>query len=479
MQKPAGPGGSNTGTTMNHRSSRTPLSHARASPSKSTLNPRGVSREQSADETSGFNPGLLTPPSSQILDNDDDDFISHKASKNADKTPSKSISRSNAPKPHPSTPTRQGTSKVVKRKRMTPSATDLRSPSPKKAPSTCTCGSPAKRVLYRSVHANNVHADFMPPGECPSRKCRMRSRSITPAYEPPGERFTPPREIEIINPPFETPRLQKSSKRKTSTRLKSSHVKSEPPEVDLSQAFRPPSPSEDPLLLSDNRPTSFRCRFTPTFFSSPGNDSPSRDKATSFAARLSGGRVDDFGDVSDRDFLPVFAIPDAQEQLDSDGWSDSDDDFDLTGEYTGKYKMVTVPTKADPPTSGTRERMESWGRPVSPFPYSEILERSLPMSEAEEDIFGDMDTREVAPTEGGQGSESVSLPAATEPCPSAAASAQPDGVPEESSDDEEVDADVVKVTSGDATTAARAAAILELVHLCIIAPERILTFLSA
>ena len=190
--------------------------------------------------------------------------------------------------------------------------------------------------------------------------------------------------------------------------------------------------------------------------------------------------MDDFGDVSDRDFLPVFAIPDAPEQLDSDGWSDSDDDFDLTGEYTGKYKMVTVPTKADPPTSGTRERMESWGRPVSPFPYSEILERSLPMSEAEEDIFGDMDTREVAPTEGGQGSESVLLLAATEPCPSAAASAQPDGVPEEfSDDDEEVDADVVKVTSGDPTTAARAAAILELVHLCIIAPERILTFLSA
>lgn len=87
MQNPAGPGGSNTGTTMNHRNGRTPLSHARASPSKSTLKPRAVSREQSADETSGFNPGLLTPPSSQILDNDDDDFISHKASKNADKTP--------------------------------------------------------------------------------------------------------------------------------------------------------------------------------------------------------------------------------------------------------------------------------------------------------------------------------------------------------------------------------------------------------
>jgi len=189
--------------------------------------------------------------------------------------------------------------------------------------------------------------------------------------------------------------------------------------------------------------------------------------------------VDDFGDVSDRDFLPVFAIPDAPEQLDSDGWSDSDDDFNLTGEYTGKYKMVMVPTKADPPTSGTRERMESWGRPVSPFPYSEILERSLPLSGAEEDIFGDMDARGVARAEGGQGSESVSFPA-TKPCSSAAAPAQLNCVPEESlDDDEEVDTDVVKVTSGDATTAARAAAILELVYLYIIAAERILTFLSA
>ncbi|KAL4068525.1 hypothetical protein V8B97DRAFT_841033 [Scleroderma yunnanense] len=467
-QGPVRTGGSSTGLTMSHRGSRTPLSHARSSPSKSTLKPQGVSFREPPDETTGFDPGLLTPPSSQILDGNDE-FTSDKSSKSSHRTSSKSISRSYATKPHPSTPTRQSTPKIVKRKRMTSSASDVRSPSPKKVPSTCTCGSPAKRILYKSFHANNVNADYVPPSECPSRKCRMRSRSITPAYEPPRERFTPPREIEIINPPFETPRRYKSGRQRVSTQLKSSHMKSEPPEVDLSQALRPPSPSEDPLLLSDSRPiqsSQFRCRFTPAFSLSPSDDFESRDQATSFAVRLSGGRVDDFGDVSATDFLPVFSIPDEPKQMVDDGWSDSDDDFNLTGEYTGKYKMVLVPTKVDPPTSGTKGKMEAWGRPVSPFPYHEILERSFPSSDlTEEDIFVDVDKHEAAPTEECQDTKSIPTPAVVEPCSLRAASARPNHVPEQPSDDdddEDVDVDIVKVTSGDATTAARAAAILKL-----------------
>ena len=192
--------------------------------------------------------------------------------------------------------------------------------------------------------------------------------------------------------------------------------------------------------------------------------------------------MDDFGDVSGTEYLPVFTIPDVPEQMDDDGWSDSDDDFNLTGEYTGKYKMVTVPIKADPPTSGTRGRMESWGRPVSPFPYSEILERSLPVSDlTEDDIFGDVDTHEVPLAGDDQGTESGAPPAAVEPRLSTATSARPvrpNHALEEPSDGE-VDPDVVKVTSGGATTAARAAAILKLVHACFITSERMLTFLAA
>lgn len=81
----------------------------------------------------------------------------------------------------------------------------------------------------------------------------------------------------------------------------------------------------------------------------------------------------------------MFDAPRAVEEM-SGAWSDSDDDeFNLTGEYTGKYKILKVPTKADPPT---KERMDSWGRPLSPFPYSEIMERSLPPSDFVEDGGG-------------------------------------------------------------------------------------------
>ncbi|KAI6012148.1 hypothetical protein BKA83DRAFT_9489 [Pisolithus microcarpus] len=329
------------------------------------------------------------------------------------------------------------------------------------------CGSPAKRILYRSVHANNVNANYLPLGECPSRRCRMRSRSTTPAYEPPRERFTPPREIEIVRPPFETPTGKSTRRNPSSSKVKriSPHVKSEPPEIDLSQPPRPPSPGEDPILLASGRPSKsppLRSRFTPVFSSSPPYDSQLADPPTSFAARLSGGRVDDFGDITNSDILPALTHPEVPDQINDDGWSDSDDDFNLTGEYTGKYKMLKIPIKGDPPISETRERMESWGRPPSPFPYSEILERSLPVSDlTEEDIlFGDVDQ-----SSGGEPNEngSTKFSSAVEPSAVLPRSARPDeGTEDPSDDDDEVGADVVKVTSGDPQTAAHAAAILNL-----------------
>ena len=183
---------------------------------------------------------------------------------------------------------------------------------------------------------------------------------------------TPPREV------FLTPRATpKPLKRRPSSRPKrtATKVKTEPPDVDPSKA-RPSSPSDDPLLLSGP----LRARFTPAFSSSPPLP------PVSFAARLSGGRARALPSSSSPDAgvhaLPTFAAPRTVMET-SGAWSDSDDDdgFNLTGEYTGHYKILRVPTKADPPT---RERM-SWGRPVSPFPYSAIMERSLPLEDVAED----------------------------------------------------------------------------------------------
>ncbi|KAI6132375.1 hypothetical protein EV401DRAFT_273999 [Pisolithus croceorrhizus] len=464
---PPSAGGSDTGHAMNRRTRKPTFRNATNSPTKSTrYQLPSPPAESPTCKGSRFEPGLLTPPTSQILVEDE----AFSPSNNYRKSPSKSLntfSRTRASKPHPSTPTRQ-ISKDGKRKRATPSATDLRSPSPKKA-AACMCGSPAKRILYKSVHANNVNANYLPLSECPSRRCRMRSRSTTPAYEPPSERFTPPREIEIVRPPFETP-TAKSTRRNPSSKVKrvSPQVKCEPPEIDLSQRPRPPSPGEDPILLASGRPSKsppLRSRFTPVFSSSPPHDSEFNDPPTSFAARLSGGRVDDFGDVTDSDILPALTHPEDPDQINDDGWSDSDDGFNLTGEYTGKYKMLKIPIKADPPTSETRERMESWGRPASPFPYSEILERSLPSSDlTEEDIFGDVDRPSGVQAHSKQNEDvSTKFVSAVEPSASLPTPARPnEGTEDPSDDDDEVEADVVKVTSGDPQTAAHAAAILKL-----------------
>lgn len=106
----------------------------------------------------------------------------------------------------------------------------------------------------------------------------------------------------------------------------------------------------------------------------------------SFVARLSGSRISALESSPDN-ALPIFDAPRVVEQA-SDAWSDSDDDgFNLTGEFTGSYKLLKVPLKADP-SARAREDMGLWGRPVSPFPYSEIMERSLPLSECVDDNSG-------------------------------------------------------------------------------------------
>lgn len=230
----------------------------------------------------------------------------------------------------------------------------------------------------------------------------------------PTLKSTPPREV--ILTPRATP---KPIKRKATSRLKrpATKIKSEPPEVDFSKV-RPPSPSDDPLLLSGTRSPPLRARFTPAFSSSPSN-SACNDPPVSFAARLSGARIGGLAFTSSSSpdtgahALPIFNAPRNVEETNV-AWSDSDDDgFNLTGEYTGKFKILKVPTKADPPTG---ERTGLWGRPVSPFPYSAIMDRSLPLSEVTEDEGGREDVFDsMMPCE--EDLESV-WEVATEPPPS-------------------------------------------------------------
>ncbi|KAG2339679.1 hypothetical protein BDR05DRAFT_967676 [Suillus weaverae] len=206
-------------------------------------------------------------------------------------------------------------------------------------------------------------------------------------------------------------------------------VKREPPEIDLS-AIRPPSPTEDPLLLSARRLASTtRSRLTPVFSSS----SPHRHT-----------------DVRDT-------------QLGE--WTDTESEGE--GEYTGHFKMFQVPTKADPPTSGTKARMEEWGRPVSPFPYEARLDRSLPdpedmeLAESEnEDMEGNiLDALDI---------ESVFEDIVEVPPASDDQSSDPPtsdfqfGIEESEDSDVDVESNVVRITGSDPKAAARAAAILKL-----------------
>ncbi|KAH9896677.1 hypothetical protein C8Q73DRAFT_789012 [Cubamyces lactineus] len=273
--------------------------------------------------------------------------------------------------------------------------------------------SPSKRVLYLSPHHGNPNADYIAPLPTISRQsvsARRRSATPIPPYEPPRERFTPPREI-VHTPPQATPsptKMSKSSKRKSVASTKNTKklvlvIKNEPPEVDLSAPPPPPSPTDDPLLLKGDElpsrqqrprtsrittPPSTHARDTPSIASS-SPASPSRES--------SGGRLPDLNssmDVSMRDVsydsmdgsfsgpsAPIFDFnaPESNHVWD-DVDSDDSDEFDQTGEYTGRFKVLTVPTKADPPSSCTRSRQEAWGHPISPFPSSTGRRTSLPSS---------------------------------------------------------------------------------------------------
>ena len=292
--------------------------------------------------------------------------------------------------------------------------------------------SKTKKVIIKSPHANNPDADFIDEISVPAlalpalRRTSLgarsrRSATPIPPYEPPTDVFTPPREV-FLSPMSKS--MSKSSKRKTkalasgsksakskkkgSTSTIVTAVKQELPDIDLTLPMPPPSPTDDPLLLSG--PCEPDIPLEPT--------SPRRRELSS-QARME-QEVD--GDLPPSSPEPPLAVDDEEAvrvfncnrsenvaletstdesmQLDPDdagispvrlfdlngvfpssngGWTDSEQEPTLApggmegvdegeGEYTGRWRMMLVRTKQDPPSSATRGRMEEWGRPISPFP---------------------------------------------------------------------------------------------------------------
>ncbi|KAH9049324.1 hypothetical protein EDB84DRAFT_1453445 [Lactarius hengduanensis] len=239
-----------------------------------------------------------------------------------------------------------------------------RSRTPSLSPTRSRRGS----ALLHSPYSGNVKADYIPPVPSHARQhlsARARSSTPAPPYEPPAEQFTPPREVFVASP-----RVSKSSKRKKILKVV---IKKEPPEIDLSRP-PPPSPTDDPILLHARlrspRPSiPTHARETPILESTPPGPSkqtsPLKPSALDFPLP---GIPSDVEDNEDPDIpeQPVFNFAGA---AGGDPWSSSNEgESEQEGEYTGKFRVVRVPTKTDPPTSATRERIEQWGRPLSPFP---------------------------------------------------------------------------------------------------------------
>jgi len=297
-----------------------------------------------------------------------------------------------------------------------------------------------KRLLVQSPHAKNPDADWIPEvpalalSAAPARRAvlsaRRRSATPIPPYEPPSDVFTPPREVFLS--PAVLP-VSKSSKRKTPATKKTTGrvssalrvvtvpqpVKQELPDhIDLSAPMPPPSPSDDPLLLSGPpEPPSSPLRRTGSRQQRevsvqveveegvlpPSSPEPPLNSEDAEALRaldwhremqMTSETEDSMMrlDPGDADVSPVrlFDFGDLHDNAgNAGGWGDSDEDEmalkrvegreeeieeEGEGEYTGKWRMTKVRTKLDPPSSATRGRMDAWGRPISPFPKIKKLD---------------------------------------------------------------------------------------------------------
>ncbi|KAF8817055.1 hypothetical protein BYT27DRAFT_6941902 [Phlegmacium glaucopus] len=319
-----------------------------------------------------------------------------------------------------------------------------------------------KKVLVKSPHAKNPDADFIDDIPLPTlllpaakasgsalrrtllgAKSSRRSATPIPPYEPPRDVFTPPREVFLS--PVLTKSMSKSSKRKSvaltsgsksakgkkkvSTLSIVTGVKQELPDIDLSLPMPPPSPTDDPLLLSgppelDPEPTPTRREMSVQAQADQevgfwhGDLPPSSPESPLATDDVEAVRVFDWGRTENA--APEISTDESMMQLDPDdagispvrlfdsndvppssngGWTDSEDEGgqgstvapggmeegeEGEGEYTGHWKMMLVRTKQDPPSSATRGRMEEWGRPISPFPRKVARLAFLEEEEGEE-----------------------------------------------------------------------------------------------
>ncbi|KAF9258887.1 hypothetical protein L218DRAFT_1004415 [Marasmius fiardii PR-910] len=272
-----------------------------------------------------------------------------------------------------------------------------------------------------------------------SNSTRRGRRSATPIvippYEPPKEVFTPPREITLTPSPSKPKRAPRKSVRKT---LSVKIEPPSDMDALLKEPMPPASPTDDPLLLSGSvepeevteqeshmdivaitprrpmRRVELQGSLPPS--SPPSPESPLHDHVNeNNDLPISSSPVDGVDyffpqeppntsmltsdDDADMDInladaqgpIPTFILP-PRGKVDQSiaEWSDGESEEDVgvehlrkgaeevgqgEGEYTGRWRMWKVRTKADPPSSATRTRMDSWGRPISPYP-PELLQRS-------------------------------------------------------------------------------------------------------
>lgn len=254
-------------------------------------------------------------------------------------------------------------------------------------------------------------------------------RSATPdvRYEPPSEKFTPPRNVVLQVP------SAKSSRTRLSTPVRSSKVSTERkvvvklersmspfplPPIDLTRPPPPPSPTDDPLLLLE----------------------------TPITAKPSEDMIDDT--IGDNIFDDTTS--NAKDIFDSD--DQSEEVGEAEGEFTGRFKFYKTPVKDDPPSSLTKRRRESWGRPISPHPRK--IDQSWGDSDQEDSDSSPLDSHLIF----GLNASQRDRPCVVE---QAECHMVVDG--HSISEDEYVLPGVVEVSSDDPRAAARAAAILKLV----------------